>query len=372
MDNKQNLLQPFKAYMPNPDFVGETIAPLYDTLSVDEARVVAKNNQYSFLHVSKPEIDLASDLSPYDASVYQQAQKNLSNFISEDIFSQQDRPCYLVYKISKGDVYQIGLVALCHVKAIANKYIKQHELTRKIKEDDRVNNIIAVNGSTSSVMLTHKQDGGVSDLLFTLINRQASLTAIDGDGFTHEIFKIENLDEIEKISQQYSQLNALYVADGHHRTQAALRVADKLKDNHSAQYFLTTIFPAEQLKILGYHRYIKDLNNCSVADLLNLVEQKFSITKSEHPVLPECQHEFGLYIENTWYKMQLNNKIFQTKGGSVIDELDCKIINDLLIEPILGIKDIKNDPRIDFIGGSRSAEYIMDCVNHHDSGVVIK
>lgn len=355
------LFGPFNFFMPNKDFVQKTIAPLYDTVDTLEAKDITGKNPFSFLHVSKAEVDLEG-VDYNDSKVYEQANMNLNRLIADKIFIKHPHLSYIVYKISKDNYVQHGLVALCSVEAIANNVIKQHELTRPDKEQDRVKNIKAVKGSLSPVMLTHSKNDLITTTLHSLTIDAPNYYAFDNEGILHEIYIIDKERDIDLINASYKVLDSLYIADGHHRTQAALKAAADLADNKSAQHFMVGIFPEEELNIMGYHRIIKDLNGRKPEVFLQSLEKYFDITGNSSRVLPDKKHTFGMYLAGEWYYLALKNDYY--KHDSVLDGLDCKIINDLVITPLLGIKDITTDKRIDFFGGSKNISELEQQVNN--------
>lgn len=372
MDNKINFLKPFNAFIPNKLQAEKTIAPLYDTVTSKEARILAENNPKSFLHVTKAEIDFERNIAYNNPQVYKHAKENINKLIADNIFIKLDKPAFYIYKISVFNHVQLGLVCLCDTEAITNNFIKQHEHTRKPKEDDRFKNILAVNGSISSVMLTHKENKNISDLLLILTNRKPDISAKDHSLIEHEIFIIDDIKDIELINNNYLNLDSLYVADGHHRTQAAARVTKELHTNSSAKYFMVTVFPQEQVKILGYHRIIKELNGYIPEELIHLLSNHFDISASQNAVLPDSIHEFGMYIKKRWYKLKLKSESIsklKNSENNILDRLDCKILNDIVLGPLLGIDDIRSDDRVDFVGGSKSYREIEKYIDKLNTGV---
>lgn len=368
MTNKKNYLHPFNAFIPQKGMANKTIAPLYDTLSSDEARELGLVSARSFLHVTKAEIDFDQRIPYNNPRVYQRAADNLQRFINDQVFVQQTLPVYLIYKIETMNTSQLGLVAVCDTDAIHDDYIKLHELTRAQKENDRFKNILSVGGSISPVMLTHKHNESVNTILEQLASREADITAEDNYKIIHKIYIINDQEDIELIQQCYNSLDNIYIADGHHRTQAAARVADELKNNNSAQKFLITLFPEEQLNILGYHRVINDLNGYTVEEFLLVMFDYFEVNPSEHAVMPHRVNEFGMYLHKRWYKLILKDEHIN-QSSRADSRLDSTILNDLILSPILGITDIQTDSRIDFIGGSRPYTEIEKYVDEQENGV---
>lgn len=369
-------LQPFKAFIPNitTAMSNKTIAPLYDTVSSSEARELAIDNPFSFLHVTKAEIDFDNPVPYNNPKVYDRARENLELFIRNQVFTQLDKPAYFIYKTRAMNHTQVGLIACCMVDAIRDNYIKSHELTREAKETDRVKNILAVNASISPVMFVHKNSSAITELLESLTNRLPNIIAEDNLTIEHSIYIIDNPKEIEQIATAYSQLENLYVADGHHRTHAALRVGDELKNNNSAQQFMMVAFPEEQLNILGYHRIVSDLNGYLPDEFLHKIYEFFDITPSQDAVLPNKKHTFGMYLNNRWYKLNLRSDLLARYDSissvqNIVEGLDCSILNELILYSLLGIGDITKDSRVDFFGGSKSYRDFEKAINKFDCGV---
>lgn len=343
------LIQPFPGLRPTKEYVADVIAPPYDVLSSAEARIRAKNKPYSFLHISKPEIDLPENIDIYNNVVYAKGKENFQRLRDKKILQQDPVPFYYLYRLTMNNHQQLGLVAGVSVIAYQNNRVRKHELTRPIKEQDRVKQIQALQAQTGPVLLTYRHEKTISNLLKPLTQTQPEFDVVADDGIRHELWLIKNHELITKITQQFEQVDYLYIADGHHRSAAAAQVAE-LEKTAASQYFLAVIFPDNELQIMSYHRVIKDLNGLSTDEFLNALNKNFTISKTNHSFQPTDNNNFGMYLNKQWYQLVLKSK---EKSKSPVDHLAVSILAHHLIEPILNIHDPRKDERIDFIGGIR-------------------
>jgi uncharacterized protein (DUF1015 family) len=346
------LIRPFAGLRPVPERVEDVAAPPYDVLNSAEARERAANKPMSFLHISKAEIDLAENIDPYDPAVYAKAAENLQKMQAEGILKRDENPAFYGYRLTMGDHQQMGLMAGASVQAYNQNRIKKHEFTRPVKEDDRVRQIEALKAQTGPVFLVYKSHQEVDQFLSELSTQPPIIDVTAMDGVRHEIWLIDSPQQVDFLTTAFEGMDSLYVADGHHRSAAASRVAEK-NNAESAQYFLSVIFPHQQMKILDYNRVIQDLNGLSEADFLAQVPARFNLTKSDKPVKPTQATKFGMYLAGTWYHLSLDaDKI----PADPVASLDVSLLANHLIEPILGISDPRTDTRIDFVGGIRGLE----------------
>lgn len=353
-----SLIRPFAGLRPVPEQAHAVIAPPYDVLNTEEARLQAKNRPQSFLHVSKPEIDLPSDINPYANEVYAKGAENLQHLMAIGTLKQDPHPCYYLYELSVGEQQQMGLVAVANVADYDNQRIRKHELTRPTKEDDRVRHIEALNAQTGPVFLIYKHQSELDTLLASISNQSPAIAVKAEDGVTHRLWVIDDKAKIETITQHFDHMAGLYIADGHHRSAAASRVAtmrQRRNPQHHGQesynYFLSVIFPDDQLNILDYNRVVRDLNGLTQEQFLARLAEHFAVQPSGHAVKPQSNGEFGLFMAQEWYRLIIQpNKIPATDP---VARLDVSLLTDFLLTPILGITDLRRDERIDFVGGSR-------------------
>lgn len=367
------LIRPFAGLRPQPEHTATVLAPPYDVLSSEEARRMVAGRPHSFLHISKPEIDLPSDTDPYSATVYAKGAENLHHLINAHILQADAQPCYYAYALQMGAHRQIGLVAVANVADYDTNRIRKHELTRPDKEDDRVHQIDALNAQTGPVFLAYQQHAGLDELMTRVCATTPTVDVTTSDGIIHQLWVIAEADDIEYITQNFDHMPQLYIADGHHRSAAASRVAAQRRANNpqhtgdeAYNYFLVVIFPDNQLKILDYNRVIKDLNGLSAPEFLSKLQTAFSITPSTAIVKPEHTGEFGMYLAGQWYCLQIQPSLIPSDP---VASLDVSLLADNLIAPILGIIDQRRDKRIDFVGGIRGLGELEKRVNSGEMAV---
>lgn len=346
------LIRPFRALRPAPGRAAEVLAPPYDVLSSAEARKRADGKPWSFLHISKPEIDLAPDVDPYDASVYAKAAENLDRMIGAGVLIREAEPAYYVYRLTWRDRSQTGLAAIASITDYDSNRIRKHELTTPVKEDDRVRQIEAVNAQTGPVMMAYPAAPHIDALLASATKRAPDVDVTADDGVRHELWVIREPDQIAALTQAVDALPALYIADGHHRSAAASRIAHARGNGAgSHRYFLTVLFPQQQMTILDYNRVIRDLNGSSPAALLAALRERFTVEASDQPVRPAASGEFGMYLDGGWYRLTIKPELIP--GHDPIGRLPITLLARNVIEPLFGITDPRTDKRIDFVGGAR-------------------
>ena len=362
------LFRPFKAVRPAPEFAAEVVAPPYDVLDTKEARVKASGKPYSFLHISKAEIDFPEETNPYDLSVYAKSAENYKALLNKGILTQEDKPCYYVYRAVMGDHIQTGLAVAASVEAYNAGRIRRHEFTRIEKEDDRVRQIDALNAQTGPALLAYRQISAVDGIIKKTVKNEPLYEVTADHDIRHIIWKIDNETDIETITAAFNTQEVVYIADGHHRSAAASRIAKKNAENNPKHtgtedysFFLAVAFPMEEMKILDYNRIVKDLNGLTSEDFLKALEKDFTVTPVTETAKPEQKNTFGLYLNRQWYFMTLKNKPETTDPVKL---LDVSLLSDLVLTPILGIQDLRKDKRIDFVGGMRGLKELEDRVNN--------
>ena len=352
-----SLIKPFAGLRPADGRADDVVAPPYDVVSSSEARALAQGRPWSFLHISRPEIDLPAGTDPYASEVYAKAAENLNLMVSEGVLVRDDKPCYYAYRLTMGGHVQTGLVAAASVEAYDADRIKKHEFTRPVKEDDRVRQIEALNAQTGPVFLVYKANETVDGILGAVTAQPPAVDVTAADGVRHELWVIADEDSIERLTAAFDAMAALYVADGHHRSAAGSRVGNARREadaghtgEESYNFFLTVIFPHDQMHILDYNRVVKDLNGLDEAAFLERVGERFRVQPSTDPVRPSRPAEFGMYLGGRWYRLQLDDAKIP---DDPVASLDVSLLADNLIEPVLGISDPRRDERIDFVGGIR-------------------
>ena len=350
------LIKPFTGLRPAEGRADDVVAPPYDVMNAAEAREMVEGRPWSFLHISRPEVDLPVDTDPYSEEVYAKAAENLQNMINEGVLVRDPSDSYYVYRLTMGSHVQTGLVAAASVEAYDADRIKKHEFTRPVKEDDRVRQVEALNAQTGPVFLVYKANQIVDDLLKSVSSKPADVDVTAKDGVRHEIWVMSDAGQVATLTQAFDAMKAIYVADGHHRSAAGSRVGNSQKaanPNHTGKesynYFLSVIFPHDQMQILDYNRVVKDLNGLSKEDFLARVAERFDVQTADAQVKPSQEAEFGMYLDKQWYKLTLKADL----PSDPVARLDVSLLADNLIEPLLGISDPRRDTRIDFVGGIR-------------------
>lgn len=358
------MIRPFTGLRPRSDMAPAVAAPPYDVLSSDEARQRAAGKPYSFLHISKAEIDLAPDVDHYAPAVYARSAQNFKTLIDEGILVRDAKPGYYAYQLIMGSHTQTGLIGAASVADYDSNRIRKHEFTRPDKEDDRVRQIEALNAQTGPVLLAHPDSDDAERLIAAATSGEPVADVTADDGIRHRIWRIDNDIAIQRISAVFSALPNLYIADGHHRSAAASRVAAARRGQgrpDSAEYFLAVVFPARQMRIMDYNRVVADLNGHSVDDFLKAVGERFTVTASTVPVKPERTGTFGMYVDGRWHHLAIRPDLVPTEDP--VRRLDVSVLSEQLLGPILGIVDLRRDTRIDFVGGIRGLAELERRVN---------
>jgi uncharacterized protein (DUF1015 family) len=359
------LVRPFTGLRPTPAAAASVAAPPYDVLNTEEARERAKGKPNSFLHISKPEIDLPADTDPYAPSVYAKGAENLKRMIDAGTLIRDAAPHYYVYRLKMGDHVQTGFVGAASVAAYDINRVRKHEYTRPDKEDDRVRQVEALNAQTGPVLLAYKANKELQSIIDG-VAKGAPLYDVTADtGVVHTIWKVEDAGSIDRMTKIVDAMDALYIADGHHRSAAASRVAaarrGKAHDTDSHEYFLSVAFPHDQMRIFDYNRVIRDLNGLTSDVFMAQVKARFDVTPANGQVKPDKPTRFGMYLDGKWYQLDIHAKYIPQ--GDPVAQLDVSLLQDNLIAPVLGISDPRRDKRIDFVGGIRGLGELEKRVN---------
>jgi uncharacterized protein (DUF1015 family) len=367
------VIRPFKALRPTKEKAQLVASVPYDVVNREEAAQNADGNPISYLHITRSEIDLPEVKDVYSKEVYQKAKENLNKIIEEAPLNVDEKPHFYLYRLIMDGRSQTGICATFSVDDYDKDVILKHEKTRKVKEDDRTNHIITTEAQTGVVFLTYRGVKTVNDIVDkTLTNVTPEYDFTAPDGIKHTVWILpDKYNEI--IEKEFAMINKLYIADGHHRAKSASRAREeKMKatknytGNEEYNYFIAVIFPAEQLKILPYNRVVFDLNGLSKADFMDAVAQKFTITKTDTKA-PKAKTNFHMYIDKEWFELKPRDSVFASLSleKSVGEKLDVSILQNFLLNPILGIDDPRTNNRIDFIGGIRGTKELEKLV---DSG----
>ena len=364
------IIRPFNALRPEAERAPQVAAVPYDVVSTEEARALVSGNPWSFLHVSRPEIDLPPDTPIHSDEVYAKAGNNFARLIRECPLVVEETPSLYLYRLIMGDHEQIGVVACCSVDEYDRDVIRKHERTRRDKEDDRTRHIMVLRAQTGPVFLTYRDRPEISSLVADALGGNPPLyDFVANDDIRHTIWRVPNYDP---LVEAFNEVPYLYIADGHHRAASASRARAELKEqsfanvgNEEYNFFQCVLFPDNQLQILPYNRIVRDLNGLSQEEFLARVRETFVITENASP-RPKTRGQWSMFLEGRWYGLALKNA--KTSAGTV-ESLDVSILQDLLLDSILGIKDVRTDKRIDFVGGIRGTEELEKLVNDGKAAV---
>ena len=353
-----HLIRPFTGLRPAPGRAADVAAPPYDVLSTEEARARAAGKPWSFLHISKPEIDLPPGTDPYAPQVYAKAAENLQRMLAQNVLERDPQPCYYAYRLIMDGHAQTGVVVAASVADYDSNRIRKHELTRPDKEDDRVRQIEALNAQTGPVLLAYPDAPDVDALLAQVTSSGPAADVAADTGVRHSLWQIDDAASIDRLTRAFDGMPALYIADGHHRSAAASRVAasrrggnPKHDGTEGYNFFLAVAFPHHQMRILPYNRVVTDLNGLSRQELLSRLGRSFELHAAPGAVMPAKPGEFGLYLSGQWYRLNIHPSLVPTNDP--VRRLDVSLLAERLLAPLLGITDPRRDKRIDFVGGIR-------------------
>lgn len=368
------IVKAFKGFRPATDELAKKVAALpYDVMNSSEAREMVKDNPYSFLHVDKAEIDLQEGIDLYDPAVYKKAAENLNKMIEDKIYIQDTDSALYIYRLTMNGKSQTGIVGCTSIDDYINNKIKKHELTREDKEQDRIRHVDACNANTGPIFLTYRSKTEIDNVIDSWVNNNSPVyNFIAEDNISHTIWVIDNKDVIKSIETAFKAVDSLYIADGHHRNASAVKVGLKRRaenpnysESDEFNFYLSVVFPDNQLYIMDYNRVVKDLNGLSKDEFFDKIAEKFEVEQytGADCYQPNDIHKFGLYIEKNWYILTAKADIID--NNDPVGSLDVSILQNELLHPILGINDPRTDKRIDFVGGIRGLDELVKRV---DSG----
>lgn len=348
---------PFKAVRPVPELAEKVAALPYDVMNSEEAREAVQGNKYSFLHVDKAEIDLPEDTYIYDEAVYLKARENLQQLSDTGVCKQDNEPCFYIYRQIMNGRSQTGLVGCASIDDYINNVIKKHENTRADKEKDRINHVDFCDANTGPIFLTYRNDESITSLIKSEMSASPVYDFVS-DGISHTVWVLSDTKVIKKLREKFKEVSSFYIADGHHRAASAVKVGLKRREenpnytgNEEFNFFLAVLFPDNELEIMDYNRVVKDLKGLSEEQFIQRIGDVYEV--KDLPAKPECilRHQVGMYLNDKWYLLTLKDGI--CREDDPVGRLDVSILQDNVLEPVLGIKDPKSDDRIDFIGGIR-------------------
>jgi uncharacterized protein (DUF1015 family) len=355
-----SLIRPFRAYRPKAELAARVASVPYDVINTAEARQLAEGNPHSFLHVCRPEIDLPEGVDEHEDRVYATGAANLKKFIAEGILEREAADSLYVYQQRMGEHVQAGLVALCSAREYESNLIRKHEFTRRDKEDDRTRHVSEQNANAEPVFLTYRAQAEI-DAIVNAVRATAPLyDIVTPDGIGHTVWRVPDAAQLSRLIELFGGVEALYIADGHHRTASAIRYAQACRTGNSNpagdepyEFFMAVVFPHNQLRILDYNRVVKDLNGLTPEQFLASVGEKFELTPAATRQ-PSQPASFGMYLEGKWYTLKARAGSYP--ANDPIKRLDVSILQDNLLAPVLGIADPRTDKRIDFVGGIRGMD----------------
>lgn len=359
-------IRAFQALRPPKEKADQVAAVPYDVVNTEEARQLAAENPLSFLHVSRPEIDLPDGTDIYSDEVYEKAKENFDKLKTEAPMSLEIAPSLYVYRLRMGEHSQTGIAACCSVDEYDADIVRKHERTRKDKEDDRTRHIVTIRAQTGPVFLTYHGLDEIDHIVAKTQNEEPLYDIKAADGITHTIWRVDETDA-RHLEAEFRRVALVYIADGHHRAASASRARAELKSknpHHTGEeeynYFLTVLFPADQLQILAYNRVVKDLNGRSADEFIKALSDQFEVSETASPA-PQSKGEICMYVAGRWYL--LKRREGTTNPLNPISSLDVRVLEERVLDPLLGIKDVRTDKRIDFVGGLRGTAALEQAVN---------
>ena len=352
------VIRPFNAYRPAPGKEAEIAALPYDVYNREEACEVVKNNPGSFLAIDRAETSFSADVDTYAPEVYAKAHDLLWGWIQEGRFVKEEKPCYYLYEQVMDGRSQKGIVACASIDDYQNNIIKKHENTRADKEQDRINHVDICSAQTGPIFLAYRTNEAIGAVVAATIQEKPVYDFVSEDDITHRVWVISKEEDVTIIKNTFSGIQEIYIADGHHRCASAVKVGLKRREENPAytgeeefNYFLSVLFPADELSIMDYNRVVKDLNGYTKEEFLEKVSECFCVEeKGKDCYKPTCKGEFGMYLDEVWYCLTAKDAV---KSPDAVKGLDVSILQDYLLNPILNIQDPKTDKRIDFVGGIR-------------------
>lgn len=363
------VIKAFCGLHPKEEFASVVAAPPYDVLSSDEARALVKKNKNSFLRVNKSEVDFSAEESQYTDKVYIKGKENLQRLITDGLMVRDEKESFYLYRLTMNGKSQTGLVALTSVDEYDRGLIKKHELTRPEKVDDRADHIITLEAQVGPVFSIFKQNEKIKQLFGKLTSAAPYIDFEADDNIRHELWIIDSSGDVKSLAEHFKELEALYIADGHHRSEAASEVCRRMKEkngNHTGEesynYFLNVIFPDDEMYIMSYNRVISDLQNLEMPEIIEKLSKSFDIEKSESSVDPSDNHTIGIYHDHIWYKAIVKQGSFD--AGHSVGSIDAAILTKNLLAPLFGIENLRTDNRIKFVGGIRGIAELEKLVNN--------
>lgn len=368
------IIKPFKAIRPTNEYVNMVAELPYDVMNREEAKQIAKNNKYSFLHIDRAEIDLDDNVNEHDEKVYLKAKENLNEFLNNNVFMRDKDDAIYIYRQIVNNRSQTGIVACVAVEDNFNGVVKKHEYTKPDKELDRTNHIKYCNANTGTILLTYKNQEEIDKIVDYYVYFMPPIYDFKtDDNVTHTIWKVEKKRDIQDLIKEFDKVENLYIADGHHRCAAAENIAleeRRRNPNYTGEeefnYYTAMIAPDNKLHVMDYNRVVKDLNGLTEEEFLNKIKEKFIVKETKNNYKPNKKGQVGMYLEDKWYTIEFGKEYLES--DNIVDSLDISILQNHILDEILGITNPRTDKRIDFIGGIRGLQEIEKRV-HEDMKV---
>lgn len=366
-------VNPFRAVRPREDLADQIAALPYDVYSRQEAYEKVQGDPYTFLRIDRPETQFPQDYDMYAPEVYEKARDMLNDMLRDGLLIEEDREAYYVYELVMNGRSQVGIGACASVEDYENQVIKKHENTRADKEADRIRHVDVCSAQTGPIFLAYRRREGIERQVRKVMSSCPIYDFKAEDGIIHRLWVIDDIGDVEQIRREFEQVESIYIADGHHRCASAVRVSQRRRQSHPEytgkeqfNYFLSVLFPDDQLMIMDYNRVVKTLNGYTEEAFLDRIRQDFDVEAvGKEPYKPKCKGEIGMYLHDTWYRMKIRDERY---FGDAVANLDVAVLQRDLLDPVLGISDLKVDDRIDFVGGIRGLEELERRV-HKDSKV---
>ncbi len=361
------VVKPFSAYRPRKDIVSQVAALPYDVYNREEAKKAVEGNSLSFLNIDRAETQFADSVDIYDDCVYEKARELLDSMIERGDYLQERKPVYYIYELIMEGRSQNGIVACASIDDYIDGVIKKHENTRADKEADRIRHVDTCNAQTGPIFLAYRAKKEIDDIVSAIKQTEPEYSFVSEDGIAHNVWIVCDDSHINTISKAFGEMSHIYIADGHHRAASAIKVGIKRREEAEAKnqeaeynYFLSVLFPDNQLKILPYNRVVRDLNGYNKDEFLNRVSERFKVEAVDKAFSPQAKYVYGMYLDGNWYSLTADESI---REDDPVNGLDVSILQNYLLEPILGIEDPRTDKRIDFVGGIRGLEELEKRVN---------
>jgi len=367
------LVKPFAALRPDAEHAAAVVAPPYDVVSTMEARELVAGHPNSFLHISRPEIDLPLNTDPYSDDVYARGAANLKRLTALGLLTRDSTPSYYVYRMRMGKHEQTGVALTASVAAYDANRVRKHERTRPDKEADRARNMVSLNAQTGPVLSVYRANATIKALLDQIKNETSILDVTGQYNVAHTLWQVDQPAIVDTLSNVFNAMDAIYIADGHHRSAAASRVAaERAATNSAAQpanadFFLTVVFPHDEVNILDYNRIVKDMNSLSPQELLEHLSKAFDIKTEDGSVRPDKPGSFGMYVDGQWFHLTIHPELIPERDP--VGRLDVSLLQDQLLAPILGVGDPRLDPRIEFVGGIRGLDALQQSVDAGNAAI---